>query len=452
MTSREGWLDADIGPDLTEALASGVRPENVDGLDEALAILPIFGLCRSLFSTSPTDSALKLVILFALCDADGRYGRERIRTLVPGIAPDRLDALVTSLYGGGWLELRASDNTYRTAPLGFYLLAVLRAGNFASQSPANLLVRAVETLAFGDRVDDGGSTTPRLLGMLLGELETQAERARDVLRRGRPRELMRFSRSEVKRQVEHVVQVIAAIEERLDEASAEFSRVVRIHEAMQVILRAHQGLADRLAEWNLRKLETTDAGYSLSALCDAVMGASDAELERAIEVGALVLPAPVRCISTDEVMSRHVTARRTGRVKQEPFVYEPPPEPEPERWAPEQVDPVARLRAILMRVASDLGTGESVSLGRWLPEIALDFADAVFQLSLLAHLQGRAGDGGIAIGEGLVLRLAPPPTEDEAIRGLSPEQALTEWLRCGVLERVDGRGLHGAVRLVREEA
>ncbi len=271
--------DPDYGQELREGLAPGVAPEHVDGLEEAEGILPIAKLARSLFPTSNAATALKLVVLFQLARADGRFNRERIRSLNRSIATDRLDAIVTSLHDGGWLELRDLDRTYRVSPLGHYFLSVLRAAGFAGKGSANLLIRAAETVRFGSAVDAGSET--RLLGLLLAQTEAVADRARETLRLGRPRDLIRFSREEVRSQLEHVDQVLRALEERFQQSPALFDRIVRIHEAMQVILRAHKGLQDRLAEWNLKTLETAGAGYSLTALCDAVMGASDAEVQEA---------------------------------------------------------------------------------------------------------------------------------------------------------------------------
>lgn len=265
--------------ELLDALASGVLPEQLPDWDRAVTVLPVFQLCRALFSTSPADTTLKVVLLLALAKAEGRFTRERVRTLVPHLDSDKTDLLLTSLYKGGWLHLRASDNTYRLPPVAFFLLNLLVASDFAGQTPANMLVRAVETVAFGDRIDQ--ESTGHLLAVLLAELETQAEHARRVLAEGTPRQLIRFSRQEVRDQILHVGQVISAIEERTEASSDHFARLVRIHEALQDILRAHEGLGRRLAELNLKRLETSEGGYSLAAL-----GVRDlrAELEYAVGV------------------------------------------------------------------------------------------------------------------------------------------------------------------------
>ena len=122
--------DDELSTLLLEGLAGGVQPSQVEGMEQAVQILPILPLVRSLFSSaSPADAALKLVVLLALARSEGRFSRERIRSIVRSVAADRLDDIVTSLYRGGWLELRASDGTYRLNPLGRYLLGVLLAAN-----------------------------------------------------------------------------------------------------------------------------------------------------------------------------------------------------------------------------------------------------------------------------------------------------------------------------------
>jgi len=437
--------------EILDELAPGVRPEMVDGVEEARAILPIFRLVRSLFSTSETDTTLKLVVLFALAQAEGRFSRERVRSLVRSLSSERLDALVTSLHSGGWLELRAMDNTYRLAPMGLYLLAVLRAANFASQNPANLLVRAAEALAFGDRVDAEGQTTSRLLGMLLAELESQAARAREIIRLGRPRLLVRFSREAVRQQIAQVIQVVAAVEERLDQASDHFGRVVRLHEAMQRILRAHEGIGRRLAEWNMRKLETTDAGYSLTALCDAVMGASAEELMTVVKRGALHLPVRAAALSTGEVQARYRAARPRVREALERFVYRPPPEPRPEPMRREAIDPVARLRAALEERIRDLLPGEALPLEAWLAdgELARDFTDAVLQINLLCRMEGCAPRGEVELGPGVSARIEQTRPDPAAWRDLCPGEALAALEQLGALQRIRGLGLHPALRLER---
>ncbi|GEM_PF-4528591 len=431
--------------ELLDGLASGLLPEQVPDWPRAASLLPIFGLARSLFSRSPADTALKLIVLLALAKVEGRFSRERIRTLVPHLAEDRLEAVVTSLYGGGWLELRASDNTYRLRPLALYTLSVLLAADFEGQSNANLLIRAVEAVAFGDRVDQG--TTGHLLAVLLGELETQAEQAREVLGRGTPRQLIRFSRHEVGEQIRYVTQVLSTIEERMDASSEHFSRLVRIHESLQQILRAHEGLSRRLAEWSLKRLETSDAGYSLAALCDAVLGASDDELVQVVADGTVRAPAPSVCLVTERLLTRHRTARPTMAKEKAAFVYEPPPLPDVGELALEDIDPVARVAALL---ASLLEQGaDDTTLTRAVLSSADDFADAVYQLTLLARLEGRSTAEGVELAPGVVVRLSGQTVAARDLVGMDREEALQTLTRLGVLVDVPGRGLHSTLRVQR---
>lgn len=429
---------------ILDGLAPGVLPEQVPDWPRIASVVGAFPLLHSLFVNDTADATLKLVVLLALSKIQGRFGRDRIRTLVPVLAADKLESLVTSLANGGWLELRASDNTYRIAPLGLYLLSVLCAADFAGQTPANLLIRAVETVAFGDRVD--ADTTSHLLAMLLAELETQAERAREVLGRGTPRQLIHFSRQEVGDQIRHVQQVLSAVEERTQAGARHFARIVRIHEALQDILRAHEGLGRRLAEWNLKRLETSDAGYSLAALGDAVLGASDAELLAVVE-GRIVTPlAPIAFVGTDQLLTRHRTSRSSMRKEKAAFVYEPPEEVEPTGLALEDVDPVARLRARLAELA-DLGDPAAVT--RALLADATDFADAAWLLGLVARIRGQGADGRVELLPGVDVQLRGRQVDPDQLVGLDAAEAIEALLRDGVLVAVDERGLHSAVELSR---
>lgn len=429
-------------------LAPGVRPEHIEEWDEARAILPIAPLMRSLFSSAdPGDTLLKLVVLFTLAQTDGRFTKERIRALVRAIEPDRLDALVRSLYDGRWLELRARDNTYRLNPLGLFLLATLRAANFASQTPANLLVRAAEALHFGARVDGDGRTTGRLLGMLLAELETQAERAREVIASGRPRQLLRFSRREVRAQLDRVTEVLALLEQRLDTASTHFERIVRLHRAMQTILRAHEGLHRRLAEWSLRRLETTDAGYSLSALCDAVMSATDDELETG-RARAVHWPRIAARVSTDQILDRHTTERRARAAARAPFVYAPPPEP---TAAPIDViadDPMSRLRQAISDAIRTIEPGEPLRWGAIAPSLTDGFADAALHVALLARLHGQ-GRADVIRLDGMPLRIDMPSHLADLVRDLDGDAALRALEQAGVLDDLGPRGWHARITLTR---
>lgn len=415
---------ADLDQDeLLDALASGMLPEQLPDWGRAVSVLPVFSLCRTLFSTTPADTALKLVLLLSLAKADGRFSRERVRTLVPHLDSDKTDRLLTSLYQGGWLHLRASDHTYRIPPLAFFLLNLLVASDFVGQTPANLLVRAVETVSFGDRIDR--ESTGHLLAVLLAELETQAEHASRVLAEGTPRQLIRFSRQEVREQILHVSQVITAIEARTEASSDHFARLVRIHEALQAILRAHEGLGRRLAEWNLKRLETSEGGYSLAALGDAILGASDHELRDLVKERVIHPPVAAVALVTRHLLTRCRTARTSLKKELDDFVYERPPEPEVGEVALSEVDPVQRLRERLV-----LALQEGRPLSEALFQDAQDFNDAVHQLTLLARIEGRAPEAGLELAPGLRIRLDAPAVDAEMLRGLTtggPSSAWWSW-------------------------
>lgn len=433
--------------ELLDGLAAGVVPEHLPEWPQITTMLPVFKLCRSMFYHSPADTALKLLVITNLARVEGRFTRARIRTLIPALDNDRLEAVVTALYSGGWLELRDSDHSYRVRPLGLYLLSVLLAADFASQSPSNLLIRAVEAIAFSDRLSADGQTTGYLLSVLLAELETQAAHARVVMARGTPRQLIRFSRQEVQQQIKHVMQVLSAIEERMDEASEHFGRVVRIHESLQIILRAHEGLTKRLAEWSLKRLETSEAGYSLAALSEAVLGASDDELMQLVGNGTIWPLSPAMCLSTDRLLTRYRTGRRTMAAQKREFVYEAPPEPTVTELQLADVDPVTRLRE---RIAAWLAQapGRRLELVELLADDADDFADAVYQLTIVARIQGQAMDGLLQLTPSLAIRIQERDFDPERIRGLSAEAALVELQRIGVLVDVAGKGRHSAIDVV----
>ncbi|MED5370566.1 MAG: hypothetical protein VX899_06120 [Myxococcota bacterium] len=326
--------------------------------------------------------------------------------------------------------------------MAFFLLNLLVASDFAGQTPANMLVRAVETVAFGDRIDQ--ESTAHLLAVLLAELETQAEHARLVLAEGTPRQLIRFSRQEVRDQILHVSQVISAIEERTDASSDHFAQLVRIHEALQAILRAHEGLARRLAEWNLKRLETSEGGYSLASLGDAILGSNDSELHSLVRRRVIHPPAPAVGLVTRRLLTRYRTTRPSLKREREAFVYEPPPEPDVAEVALTDVDPVQRVRERLSRAIR-----EGRALADALFEDAEDFNDAVHHLTLLARIEGSGQEGVIELAPGLVVRLDAATVDAEDIRGLNTSEALERMVQLGVLHVTSSSGLHTRVEVSR---
>ena len=428
--------------DLHAVLGDNVSPERLPDWGRATSVLPIFPLCRSLFSQSPADTALKLVLLLTLSKAEGRFTKERIRTLLPHLDSEKLDRLVDSLYNGGWLQLRATDNTYRLVPVAFFLLNLLVASDFAGQTPANLLVRAVETVAFGDRID--ADSTGHLLAMLLAELETQAEHARSILADGTPRQLIRFSRLEVRSQLVHVGQVLSAIEERTDASSEHFGHLVRLHESIQEILRAHEGLGRRLAEWNLKRLETSDAGYSLAALSDAILGSSDEDMLDLIRNRAIVPTPPAVGLVTRRLLTRHRTTRPSLAKEREAFEYVPPPEPEVGQMSLSDIDPVQRVRD---RLAAALESGQDLTEAL-LADVE-DFADAIYQLTLLARIEGRSTADGLELLPGVRLRFGVRQADPADLLNLQTDDALAALVSAGVLVRTATGGIHPRIDVLR---
>ena len=428
--------------DLHAVLGDDISPERLPDWDRAVSVLPIFPLCRSLFSQSPADTALKLVVLLTLSKAEGRFTKARIRSLLPHLDSDKLDRLVDSLYKGGWFQLRATDDTYRLVPVAFFLLNLLVASDFAGQTPANLLVRAVETVAFGDRID--ADSTGHLLAMLLAELETQAEHARSILAHGTPRQLIRFSRQAVRAQLVHVGQVLSVIEERTDASSDHFGRLVRLHESIQQILRAHEGLGRRLAEWNLKRLETSDAGYSIAALSDAILGSSDADMVDFIHRRAIVPTPPAVGLVTRRLLTRHRTTRPSLAKERAAFEYVAPPEPEVGELSLSEVDPVQRVRD---RLAAAIDAGQDLTEA--LLADVHDFADAVYQLSLLARIEGRSTDDGFELLPGVRLRFEVRQAEPSDLQDLQTGDALEALVRLGVLVKTPAGGLHPRIEVVR---
>ena len=435
--------------ELLDGLAAGVLPEQLPDWPQVKNLLPIFELCHSMFYHTPAKSALKLLIILALAKVEGRFTKERVRSLVPALDSKRLDDEISTLHRGGWLELRASDNSYRVRPLGLYLLSVLLAADFANQTTSNLLIRAIEATQFSQRLSPDGQTTGYLLSVLLAELETQAADAREIIRRGTPRQMIRFSRQQVQLQIEHVMQVLLALEQRMDEASQHFGRVIAIHDALQVILRAHEGLTRRLAEWSLKRLETSDTGYSLAALTDAALGASDEELMQLVDHGTIRPYAPSVCLATEQLLTRHQTGRRSMAREKREFVYQAPSEPVIDELQLAEVDPVTRLK---QRITAwlEAARGDAVELSHHLAEEADDFADAVYQLNMLARIQGLGDGDSIQLTPALTIRIAERALDPRTIHGLSVRDAIAQLVREGVLVAVEGKGLHPAIDIHEE--
>jgi hypothetical protein len=152
-------------------------------------------------------------------------------------------------------DLRESDHTYALSPHGLDLLSVFHAADFDSLAPANALARAAQDAAFGATLEGASSEAAGyLLEPLLVLLEDQVGQARVVLQQGRPYRMIDWSRREHRRQLETIQQVLTMLQERIDASSRAFHHVVRLHDAMQEIIRLHTGIHSRLREWNRDRL------------------------------------------------------------------------------------------------------------------------------------------------------------------------------------------------------
>lgn len=380
--------DSAVADAVTEALVSDVEPERLDSYAFALGILPAFRLVRSLFSQNEADTCLKLMLLYELSRAAGRHSLERIRQLVGYLDPERVESLVRSLYQGEWLELRASDNTYTLHPEGLNLLGVLHSANLGSLTPDNALARAAQNAEFSATLlGSQGKSTSFLLEQLLVLLEGQAESARGALQHGRAYQMIEWSRRQHGQQLDIIRRVLVRLQEVLPESSHEFGRVVRLHEAMQEIVRLHTGINTRLREWNLERLHSSAAGYSIAALTEALLGTPDAVLLEVVERRGLTMPVLPPSLTTEELRARFHGARRRLPQQEDPFNYAPPPAPAAQPLALADRGPSAELRARLTELLAGRGPADPpLELDDWVAAPA--FSAAIFEVATLAQLEG----------------------------------------------------------------
>jgi len=422
-------------------LVGDVEPSRLEGFGFATRILPTFSLIRALFSRDEVDTCLKLMLLFELTRTEGRSNIERIRALNRYLDAERIDALVASLKTGGWLELRAVDHTYSVSPLGQNLLALLHAADFGNLSPANALARAAQNASFATTLADAGTgVSSYLLEHLLVLLQGQVDDAHAIIQKGTPRRMIAWSQRAHTRQLETIRQVLATLYEHLDESSREFHRVVRLHEAMQDVIRFHTSIHTRLRDWNLEKLYTSDAGYSVPELADAILGAADASLLSAWDEGIVGVPALAPSLTTEEVEVRFEGARRRLASQREEYVYR----------APEVAEPVAEDAPLL-----DAGGVLRTRLTEWFREHMTDprpcalpdwltddsFPESGFELAMLARLA--APDGRIRLDDGRTVLATIPATV--ATRAGAPD-LLAALQASGALVRTE-TGIYGNVTL-----
>lgn len=406
----------DLPEALPDALVGDVDPERLEAYGFATRILPVFQLVRTLFSTSRLDTCLKLMVLHELTRMGGRSSLERIRALVPFLDPERVEALVRSLREG-WLDLRESDRTYTVAAAGIHLLSVLHAADFGSLTPANALARAAQNAAFGVTLDGADrDSASYLLDQLAVLLDAEVEQARTVLQQGRPHRLIDWSRREHRDQLATIRGVLEALQERLDAGSRGFGQIVRLHEAMQEIVRLHTGIHTRLREWNLERLYTAEAGYSVPELLETVLGADGSALETVMATGVLQSPELPPGVCMEELAERLHGARRKLPTQADPFIYAPPPEPENVPWSPAALDPAAALRAHLTRLLAD--EAGPIEIEAW--RGGGMFAGTAWDVALFARLHTDGGRLQLDDGRTARIELAVPIPEDVGHAQLLP--------------------------------
>ncbi len=437
-----------VTDEIGEALVGDVDPDRLDGFRFAQRILPIFRLVRALFSQNEVDTCLKLMVLHELTRVGGRWSLERIRSHTRFLDPSRVEALVRSLKDGGWLDLRELDHTYALSPHGVHLLSILHAGDFGNLGPANALARAAQNAAFGATLDGSGpDVASYLLEQLLVLLEDQVDQARTVLQQGRPYRMIEWSRREHRRQLETIQQVLNTLQEQLDASSQAFYNVVRLHEGMQETIRLHTGIHSRLRDWNLDRLYTADAGYSVPELLDAVLAADDMSVRQALNTGILQGMHLPPTLTFDELKERIHGARRKLASQIEDYVYAVPSATSMEPWSAADLDPAAELRVQLTALFEGRAPGDPpLELDAWIDTDR--FPGASWRIALLARLQ--AGEHRFSLGGGRIVEaeLATPiprGVRQEALLGWLVGQEALQPLPAGWFARI-------RLRLVRADA
>ena len=175
-----------------------------------------------------------------------------------------------------------------------------------------------------------------------------------------------------------------------------------------------------------------------------MLGSTDEDMLDLIRRRAIVpTPAAVGLV-TRRLLTRHRTTRPTLASERAAFEYTRPPDPEVAEVSLSEVDPVQRVRDRLLKALQE---------GRDLTEAVLvdaeDFADAVYQLGLLARIQGRDTTLGLELAPGVWLRLAVRQAQPDELRDLQTGEALELLVERGVLARVVGAGLHPQLEVAR---
>ncbi len=387
--------DTTLHDELSDALAGGGSPEHLPAWHFARGVVPAIRLLRALVSTaSEVDALLKLMLLFELARTPGRWAIEHIRAAAPFLDPERVDSLVRTLQDGGWLELRGADRTYRFADTGLHILRMLQVADFAGLASTNAVHRAALAAEFAARGQDGTDATAWLLEQLLVQLDDAVDEAARILRQGRAWELIAWSQREHRQQLDTIRHVLGFLQERIEASAPEFLRIDRLHRAMQGIVKQHTGIHTRLRDWNLDRLYTSEAGYAVPELAEAVLGASPDQLASLLTTGVVqgrVLPPD---LTVAELKARLHGARRRLATQDDTWRYEPPVEPEPEPYEAAVLDPAAALRARLTAfLAGRQPDDPPLEVDEWLTPGSM--AVGAWELALLSRLQ--------AIGEPLEL-------------------------------------------------
>jgi len=209
---------------------------------------------------------------------------------------------------------------------------------------------------------------------------------------------------------------------------------------MQEIVRLHTGIHNRLRDWNIDRLYTAEAGYSVPELLEAVLGADDVTLLRAVEQGIVHPRELPPTLTFDEMKERVHGARRKLPSQIEPFAYAPPTMAPLEPWGSRGFDPAAALRARLTALLHECTPSDPpLEIEVWADGDR--FTDAAWQLALLARLE--AGDTSFALDDG---RRAEAFLATPLPHGVAPG-ALVEWLVEREALRELGSGWFARVQL-----
>ncbi len=422
VTNRSALVEA-VGAEF----ASDVAPDRVPAFAFASRVLPAFALIRALFSQNAVDTCLKLMLLFELSRLPGRSAIERIRSAASFRAAEGVDALVRSLREGGWLKLRAHDQTYTLSPAGLQLLQVLAAADFGRINPANVLKRTARSAEFAARLQDGDiDVTGVILDQLLVLLEDQVDEAREVLLRGRPFQLIAWSRRQHRDQLDTIAEVLAFLQERIDESSRHFLSIVRLHQAMSGVVQQQLGVHQRLREWNLERLYANDSGYSVPELVEAVLGSADDDLERLLTERVVGAYAPPPTLSTEEVIARFTRARKRRRHADR-YEYAPPPPTPAQAHDVARIDPSLALARRIAALTEGMAASDALPVEGWVQADVLP--DAAWDMAQLSRL--RATGDRIDLEAGRAVEVEHEAPIDALARDGALVRALVDagWVR-----------------------